>query len=141
MRWLALDIGSHRVGVAVCDTDEQLASPLRAIPYSGPDRLAEAVAELASTWDVEGVVVGVPHTRAGNSRGEVRVSSAVAALERRLEVPVETVDESGTTAAAESLLVEAGTPRRRWPELVDGLAARLILEAHLASRRFQARGR
>jgi putative Holliday junction resolvase len=103
--------------------------------------LAEAVAELASTWDVEGVVVGVPHTRAGNSRGEVRVSSAVAALERRLEVPVETVDESGTTAAAESLLVEAGTPRRRWPELVDGLAARLILEAHLASRRFQARGR
>ena len=31
--------------------------------------------------------------------------------------------------------------RRRWPELVDGLAARLILEAHLASRRFQARGR
>lgn len=138
MRWLALDIGSRRVGVAVCDVDERFASPLRAIPYTGPDRLAEAVAEVARMWAAEGVVVGVPRTSAGNSRGEVRVSSVVAALQRHLEVPVETVDESGTTAAAETLLTEAGTPRRRWQELVDSLAARLILEAHLASRRSSA---
>ncbi|MGD1148935.1 MAG: Holliday junction resolvase RuvX [Thermoanaerobaculaceae bacterium] len=138
MRWLALDIGSRRVGVAVCDADEQLATPLRAIAYSGPERLAEAVEELGKTWAAEGVVVGMPHTRAGNSRGEVRVSRVVAALERRFEGPVETVDESGTTAAAEAQLAEAGVPHRRWEELVDSLAARLILEAHLASRRNQA---
>ena len=117
MRWLALDIGPRRVGVAVCDADEQIASPLRAIPYRGPDRLAETVAALAEEWAAAGVVVGVPHTRAGNSRGEVRVSSVVAALEHGLGIPVETLDESGTTAAAESLLAEAGVPHRRWQEL------------------------
>ena len=141
MRWLALDIGSRRVGVAVCDADEQLASPLRAIPYRGPERLADAVAELGEKWAAEGVVVGVPRTRAGGSRGEVRVSSVVAALELRLGIPVETFDESGTSAAAEFLLAEAGVPRRRWQELVDSLAARLILDAHLAGRRSQSRGR
>ena len=99
------------------------------------------VAALAEEWAAAGVVVGVPRTRAGNSRGEVRVSSVVAALELRLGIPVETLDESGTTAAAESLLAEAGVPRRRWQELVDSLAARLILDAHLAGRRSPARDR
>ena len=141
MRWLALDIWSRRVGVAVCDADEQLASPLHAIRFVGPERLAEAVAELARTWDAEGVVVGVPRTKAGGSRGENRVSSVVAALERRLGVPVETIDESGTTVAAEALLAEAGVPRTRWEALVDSLAARLILEAHISSRRSRPRGR
>ena len=141
MRWLALDIGSRRVGVAVSDADEKVASPLRAIPYLGPERLAEAVTELARTWAAEGVVVGVPRTRAGHSRGEFRVSTIVATLERRLGLPVETMDESGTTAAAEALLTEAGTPRRRWQELVDSLAARLILEMHLARRRSPTHGR
>jgi RNase H-fold protein (predicted Holliday junction resolvase) len=45
-----------------------------------------------------------------------------------------TVDERGTTKAAEQLLAQAEVPRRRWPALVDSLAAKLILESHLAAR-------
>ncbi|HQT95900.1 MAG: Holliday junction resolvase RuvX [Acidobacteria bacterium 21-70-11] len=134
MRWLALDVGSRRVGVAVCDADERVASPLRALDYTGPEGLAGAVAALVRTWEADGIVVGVPVTRSGQGRGERRVAGLVAALRRALAIPIETADESGTTRAAEELLVAAGVPRRRWPDLVDGIAARLILERHLKTR-------
>jgi putative pre-16S rRNA nuclease len=134
MRWLALDIGSRRVGVAVCDAQERVATALDAFGFAGPEGVAESVAALVRTWEAEGVVVGVPHTRAGGGPGERRVSAVVAVLRTRLEVPVELIDERGTTAAAEGLLAEAGVPHRRWRDLVDSLAARLILESFLAKR-------
>jgi putative Holliday junction resolvase len=134
MRYLALDIGSRRVGVAICDADERVPSPLPALAYTGPERLADAVAGLVSEWEAEGVVVGIPVTRAGNGPGERRVAKVVISLRERLWVPVETVDETGTSADARALLADAGVPRSRWPDLVDSVAARLILEAYLASR-------
>ena len=135
MRWLALDVGSRRVGLALSDGEERVATPLAAVPFAGPPALAAVIAALVAEREVEGVVVGVPLTRAGQGRGEARVAAVVAALRARLAVPVATADERGTTAEAESLLAEAGVPRRRWPDLVDGVAARLILETHMAARR------
>ncbi len=135
MRWLALDVGSRRVGVAVCDAEERVPTPLPALAYAGPRRLAETVAELARARDAEGIVVGMPVTRAGTGPGERRVRAVVASLRDRLALPVETFDEAGTTEDARALLADAGVPRRRWPELVDSTAARLILEGFLATRR------
>jgi len=134
MRWLALDIGSKRVGLAVCDAEERVASSLPAMEYRGPELLASEIADLVRAWGAEGVVVGLPVTRKGEGRGEKRVSTVVTSLRNHLEVPVETADETGTTSDAKALLAETGVPPRRWPELVDSLAARLILEAYLASR-------
>ncbi len=134
MRWLALDVGSQRVGVAVCDGDERVATSLRPLRFAGASALAAAVAALAGELEIGGVVVGVPLTRLGQGRGEARVAAVVAALRAALQVPIVTVDERGTTKEAEQLLAEAGVPRRRWVDLVDGVAARLILETHLASR-------
>ena len=134
MRWLALDVGSRQVGVAVCDDGEALATALKAFPYAGPKGTLAVVAELVQKWEAGGVVVGVPATRAGTSRGERRVSAVVEELHAHLPVAVVTVDERGTTKAAEQLLAQAEVPRRRWPALVDSLAAKLILESHLAAR-------
>lgn len=134
MRWLALDVGRIRVGVAVCDGDERVVTPLPALGFAGPEALAAAIAALVREREVGGVVVGVPVTRAGAGRGERRVAGVVDALRAALAVPVETADERGTTLAAQALLREAGVPPRRWESLVDGLAARLILETYLAGR-------
>jgi len=138
MRWLALDIGARRVGVAASDVDEKVVSTLGPLEYRGPRQLAEDVSALIARLGAGGVVVGVPRTRGGRGRGERRVAEVVAALQAIVSVPVELEDERGTTAAAESLLAEAGVPRRRWDALVDGLAAKLILESHLAAREAQA---
>jgi putative holliday junction resolvase len=134
VRWLSLDVGSRRVGLALCDRDERVATALGPVSWAGAAALAATIAGLVAEREVGGVVVGVPMTRGGRGRGEARVAAVVAALRERLSVPVATVDERGTTIEAEQLLAEAGVPRRRWDDLVDGVAARLILENHLAQR-------
>lgn len=135
MRWLALDLGRRRVGAALCDSAESVATPLPAFRFAV---LLEKVTAIVSEYGVEGIVVGVPLTRAGASRGEARAEETVALL-AGLGIPVEREDERGTTAAAEALLRAAGVPKRRWPERVDSLAARLILESFLERRRREFR--
>lgn len=134
MRWIALDVGRARVGLAVSDREERVVTPLPPLAFNGPEALAAAVDSLIRDREVGGVVVGVPVTRGGEGRGELRVAAVVAALRAALDVPIETADERGTTAAAQSLLREAGVPARRWESLIDGIAARLILETFLAGR-------
>lgn len=132
---MALDVGARRVGVALCDSQETVVSALEPLAFGGPVALAGAVAALVERWQAEGVVVGMPRTRAGESRGERRVQAVVEALVERLAVPLETIDERGTTAAAESRLAEAGVPPARWRRLVDGVAASIILESFLSASR------
>ncbi len=131
MRWLALDLGKKRVGVAICDSRESLATALPPFPWGA---LLETVAAMINEYGVEGIVVGVPSTARGDSLGETRAREAVARL-AELGLPVEREDERGTTAAAKALLRAAGVPRKRWRERVDSLAAQLILESFLERRR------
>jgi putative Holliday junction resolvase len=135
MRWLGLDIGASRVGVAISDDSERVVTGLDPIPYRGPDDLAVRVGELAAERQCAGIVVGVPRTRGGASRGERRVAAVAKALRDRLRLDVALVDETGTTKAAEERLAGAGVPRRRWAALVDGVAAAIILEEMLETRR------
>jgi putative pre-16S rRNA nuclease len=134
MRWLALDVGSRRVGVAVGSVPVGAGTALPPLDFTGAEGVAERVAELIREWEADGVVVGIPYTRQGQGRGERRASAVVEALRVRLGVPVCVADERGTTAAAQRLLAEAGVPRGRWKELIDSVAARLILEGFLALR-------
>lgn len=134
MRWLAVDVGTRRVGLAVCDCDERIITPLRAVAFKGPIELAEQIRRLWLEYELEGVVVGVPTTRHGGSRGELRVAEVAASVRAAELGPLELVDERGTTAEAESRLAAAGAPRGRWRDLVDSVAAQVILETFLASR-------
>ncbi len=135
MRWLGLDIGASRVGVAICDENEAVVTALATMPFAGADDLARRVAALAAGRGCRGVVLGVPRTRGGTSRGEQRVAAVAAALGQYPELVVALVDETGTTSEAQARLAEAGVPRRRWPGQVDGVAASIILEAWLEARR------
>lgn len=141
MRWLALDVGAKRIGVALSDPDEMVVTPCRVLTSGSPQTLAEQVRELVSLWGVEGVVVGEPVTRAGASRGQARVAAVVQALRRVLAVPVETFDERGTTGEAMARLAAAGVDIRRRKQVVDAVAAAALLEAFLALRKAKRKNR
>lgn len=134
MRWLALDVGASRVGVAVCDDAEEVVTALEPIPFGGAVALVKRVSALAAARGCAAVALGVPRTRAGESRGERRVAAVAEALREGTGLEIVLVDETGTTRAAEERLSQAGVPRRRWPALVDGVAATIILEDVLALR-------
>ncbi|MCX7895502.1 MAG: Holliday junction resolvase RuvX [Thermoanaerobaculum sp.] len=138
MRWLALDVGSRRVGLALCDSQEQVVTPHGSVPFSSPQDLAARVRPWVAEWGVEGVVVGVPTTRLGASRGEVRAKAVVAALRAVLAISVVEWDEAGTSKEAHQLLVQRGLSVRQRRDKVDALAASLLLERFLASRRYNS---
>lgn len=124
MRVLALDYGSARTGVAVSDPTGTLARPVgvveRAATDAGLGRLAELVYELGA----ERVVVGLPLTLRGEHGAQAQETEAfAAALEARLDVPVERFDERFTTALA-------GQDAGGAPE--DARAAAHLLAGYLA---------
>lgn len=132
MRYLALDVGDERIGVAVSDEEGQLARPLtiirRAAGPSSFERLAQMIAELG----VKVIIVGMPLLEDGTSGKQVRSTEAyVAGLRRYVDVPIIFYDERNTTAMARSLARE--TPRKR--KHIDDVAAAVILQDYLDAQR------
>lgn len=135
MRWLALDVGRKRVGIALCDGEESVVVPQASLDFVSAQDLAGRVKVLVEQWNVEGLVVGWPRTRCGGSPGEVRVREVWAALAEVLPIPIVAFDESGTTQEAASRLSERGLSWRKAKDVIDALAAAVLLETFLAQRK------
>ncbi|MFV0257281.1 MAG: Holliday junction resolvase RuvX [Acidimicrobiales bacterium] len=130
-RVLGLDLGTKRIGVAVCDDARTIATPLDTVHRVG-DRTVEhrAIAELMETNQAVALVVGMPFgLDGGRGPAAKTIASEVKALRRRLGVEVWTHDERLTTVTAERSLREQGRGGRRGRPLVDQLAAAVILQA------------
>jgi putative Holliday junction resolvase len=137
VRALGVDLGSRRVGVAVSDSAGSLASPLEVIVRAGDEeRDHRRLAELVTEYEADVVVVGLPLSLDG-SDGPAAVAYRAEAqrLRDRLAVPVETYDERFTTVTAEHQLRDAGVrgPARR--DIIDKVAAAVLLQAWLDARR------
>lgn len=132
-RRLGVDVGSVRVGVAVCDPAGVLATPLVTLARdpAGEDDLRR-IAELVAEHDAVGVVVGLPRTLAGTEGPAAAAARAFAdALARHLPVPVELSDERLTTVVATRQLRQRGVRGRRQRAVIDQAAAVAILQGWL----------
>jgi putative Holliday junction resolvase len=128
---LAVDVGSARIGVAHCDGEGRLASPLATVPRGGGD--LDALAGLAAADDVIEVVVGLPvglSGREGRSAADARRFAARLA-DRVAPVPVRLVDERFTTVVAHDALRQGGSDSRARRPKVDRAAAALLLQGAL----------
>jgi putative Holliday junction resolvase len=137
MRALGLDLGSKRIGVAVSDLSGTIASPLTVVARSRSRRHDHAtLAALVRTEEADVVVVGLPRSLSGDLGPAARgVLEEVEVLATVVGVPVETYDERLSTVAAEAALRESGVrgPARR--QIVDKVAAAVILQGWLDARR------
>ncbi|MEX2426108.1 MAG: Holliday junction resolvase RuvX [Thermomicrobiaceae bacterium] len=133
-RRVALDVGGRRVGLAVSDELSMVASPVRAV-----DIKHEGIAGLARiimTYDPVEVVVGLPTGMSGFEGPQARETRDFAArLAEHVPVPISYWDERLTTFAADQALVESGYRAQRRKKMVDAVAASLILQSYLDSKR------
>ncbi len=133
---LSVDYGRVRTGVAVCDKDEIIASPVAVIKEIRQDVLAEKIAALCSERGAQLVVLGLPRNMDG-SEGEsarnVRAFSEM--LEESTGLPVVLQDERGTTVTAHGYLNGTNTRGKKRKAVVDSVAAVIILEDYLRYRR------
>ncbi|EHN4197156.1 Holliday junction resolvase RuvX [Listeria monocytogenes] len=134
MRIMGLDVGSKTVGVAISDPLGWTAQGVETIQIDenrkqfGYDRVKELVLE----YEVEKVVVGLPKNM-NNTIGPRAESSKIYAevLESRIGLPVVLWDERLTTSAAERTLIEADVSRKKRKDVIDKLAAVMILQSYL----------
>jgi len=134
---LALDVGSVRIGVAKCDAEGLLATPLVTIT-SGPNAVNE-VCELVHEFEAKCVYVGKPISLAGKDTASTMAALDFASLlAKQLEndsVTVRLIDERLSTVSAQRGMHEAGRTVKQSRDAIDQAAAVVILEHALASER------
>ncbi len=132
-RAVGIDFGSKRVGVAVSDAGRMVATPFETIKRVG-DRTIEhgRIAEIVDEVEATIVVVGMPVSLDGSDGHAVKlVRSEVRGLAKRLSIPIEEYDERFTTITAERSLREMGTRGQAKRDVVDQVAAAVLLQGWL----------
>ena len=132
MRYLGVDYGDTRTGLAVSDLSGMLASGIGQVSCGGMRRTAERVATEAKNVAADAIVVGYPKNMNGTEGPRCEIVRAFADLLReRLEIPVAMIDERMTTMAASRYLNETDTRGKKRKTVIDALAAELILQSAL----------
>ena len=136
---MAVYLGLARTGLAISDPSETLASPLGTIPERKEDRLLQRVAACAAEQGAQAVVVGYPRNMDG-SRGESarRAEAFAQSLEEVSGLPVTLWDERLTTVSAAGYLNQTDTRGKKRKAVIDTVAATIILQDYLESRRRKA---
>ena len=137
---MSVDLGKARTGLALCDKTEFLASPYKVIFEKSPKKLLEQVAQAASEAKAELIVVGLPKNMDGTEGESARNARAFAeTLHALTGLPVELQDERGTTITAHSFLNDTNTRGKKRKNVVDEVAATIILQNFLDKRKNAAR--
>ncbi|MFZ9923433.1 MAG: Holliday junction resolvase RuvX [Ilumatobacteraceae bacterium] len=141
MRCLGLDLGSRRIGVALCDPDERVATPLTVVERSASRVHDHAnIARLVAEFEVQTVVVGLPLNMSGKVTAAAKSAMAeTEELRRALDVPVLLHDERLTTVTADRSLMEMEMKADARRRVVDKVAAAVMLQAFLDHRRNERR--
>jgi putative holliday junction resolvase len=134
-RIMALDVGDKTIGVALSDPLRITAEPFAVIRRTKSVKAdLRVVEEIIREQDVSKVVVGAPIMLSGEEGVQAaKVSEFVERLSRRLKIPVVTWDERLSTVEAERALIEAEQTREKRRQVVDKVAAAIILRSYMAS--------
>lgn len=132
-RFLGLDIGNRRIGVAVSDELGLTAQPVMTLERRRSRREdLRSLARLARRFGVAGIVVGNPlHLDGAESRQAEKTRAFAAELGELTGLPVHLRDERLTTQEAHQILYQAGHDRQQHRKVVDQVAATLILQGFL----------
>lgn len=135
---VGIDLGKARTGLAVCDKQEMLAVPLCVVTERNPERLLDAICAKLTETGALLAVIGLPKNMDG-SEGESALSarSFADALKEASGLPVVMQDERGTTVTAHGYLNDTNTRGKKRKQVVDTVAATVILQNHLDMRRIK----
>jgi putative holliday junction resolvase len=134
MRILGLDVGDSRIGVAISDPVEIIATPLTVITRDDDNAALSAIIQLVDQYDVKRIVVGLPYSLDGSlGRQASKVKDFVDKLSQSTSAGIELWDERLSTVAVERLLRGAGNKKARERSRLDAAAAAFILQGYLDS--------
>ena len=131
-RILAVDPGEKRIGIAISDPTQTIASPLLVIRHVSRAIDAARIAQTALEQQAVKIIIGCPldieRQPGPGARSAARMAEAVRS---QTDLPVELWDESGSTDAAREARIAIGAPRRKRNGHLDDVAAAIILQSYL----------
>ncbi|MFC0212528.1 Holliday junction resolvase RuvX [Paenibacillus chartarius] len=135
MRRMGLDYGDKTIGVAVSDELGWTAQGVETIRRTTQERDFGRLRELVEAYSVSEIVVGLPKNMNNTigPRGEICIEFAKQ-VEEILQLPVHLWDERLTTASAQRTLLEADVSRKKRKQVIDKMAAALILQNFMDSK-------
>ena len=128
-KYLGVDYGDKRTGLAECDVSGMLASGICTISEGGMRKTAERVAKEAESRSCKKIIIGLPKNMDGTEGERTEVIRAFAALvSEYTDIPIDFYDERMTTMAASRYLNETDTRGQKRKQVIDTLSAQIILQ-------------
>jgi len=137
MRYLSLDFGSKRIGLAMCDPTEVFVSPICQLEYlaKNPALFVEQLRRVLDDYQIEAIVVGLPLNMDDTLGPQARQTQAfVAYLKSQISLPIHLHDERLSSAAADEMLAIGDFTKKKHKQRRDMLAACAILQEFLANK-------
>ncbi|GAA4875600.1 Holliday junction resolvase RuvX [Paenibacillus vulneris] len=134
-RLMGLDYGDKTIGIALSDELGWTAQGLEVIRRTTLERDFARIREIIDQYSVSELVVGLPKNMNNTigPRGEICIEFAQS-LQQALQMPVHLWDERLTTASAQRTLLEADVSRKKRKQVIDKMAAALILQGYMDSK-------
>lgn len=137
-RIMALDIGQKRTGVALSDETRLISSPHCVVNTEPRKEWIKNLTNIISEYEVKEVLVGIPLNQFGEEGEDAQnIRKYVAVLREAISIPVVEWDERFSTVQAERALISADMSRKNRKQVIDKVAAAIILQSYLDSQRFQ----
>ncbi|MGZ3524305.1 MAG: Holliday junction resolvase RuvX [Thermodesulfobacteriota bacterium] len=132
MRIMGLDIGTRTIGIAISDELGITAQGLKTLRRKSMEEDFKEIAAIIRQFEIEKIIVGLPQNMDGTLGTQAeKVLNWMEALKDRVEIPIATWDERLSTVGASRVLLEADLSRRKRKNVIDKLAAVLILQGYL----------
>ena len=129
---LCLDLGKKRIGLAISDVNQKIASPYNVIKEKKFSEVLEIIKNLVKEFDIGSIIVGDPINMDGSLGPKSQSSrSFIANINKDIHIPILLWDERLSTVAAEKSLIEADISRKKRGEVIDKIAANIILQNFL----------
>ena len=134
LRSMGLDVGGVRIGIALSDETGLIAQGLATLERAGWKRDLQYLASVAEKYEVNQVVIGNPLNLDGSSgRQAERIVDFASRLRESTRLQVVLWDERFTSLSAERVLIEGGVRRERRKQVIDQMAAAIMLQSYLDS--------
>jgi len=134
MRYLGLDLGTKTLGISVSDETKTIASTLKTLRFSenNNDEILDELKEIVKELNIEKIVLGLPKNM-NNTLGDRALATLEfqKKLEELLNIEVIMQDERLSTVSAHNYLLEANMSRKKRKNVVDKMAANIILQTYL----------
>ena len=130
MRYLAIDYGAKRTGLAVADDAHAIAGPLEVI--DSPSLLIGRIIEVIKSQQIEALVIGLPLNMDGSEGAQSKtVRQFASEIEKQIDIPIHFHDERLSSFDAEQKLAALGLTRKKKKKHLDAVAAAAILQSFL----------